>query len=84
MKQKETYLQGLFEEKSKGGLTPFEFAILSGSADVAKLLLEYGAISNTSKQTEDEYKGLDVGGKKMDWALDHQAPQGKISLFPFY
>jgi hypothetical protein len=22
---------------------------------------------------------LDVGGKKMDWALDHQAPQAKVS-----
>lgn len=79
MKGKESFLSQLFQEKSKDGMTCFEMAILAGHTDVARLFLEYGCISNTEKVVEDEYKGLDVGGKKMDWALEHQAPQVKKS-----
>lgn len=57
-------------------MTPFELALAYGHVEVAKLLVEAGsihAIMNSSSEMEDEdqYKGLDVGGKKMDWALDH-------------
>jgi hypothetical protein len=35
------------------------------------------AIDYDEVEEEEEYEGLDVGGKKMDWALEHRAPVGK-------
>jgi len=76
-----TVLQTLFEATNDMDLTPFELAIACGNVSTAALLLQFGALCKGEKaavpgeaeeEKEEDYKGLDVGGKKMDWALDRQ------------
>lgn len=72
---KDLILQLLFDRDNQQ-FTPFEVAIATGKIQPAKILLENGGIGNESnfeeEDQEDQYEGLDVGGKKMDWALEHR------------
>ena len=58
--------------------TPFELAIALGNVAAAKELLSIGGLVEVSEEEPDEeYAGLDVGGKKMDWALEHHGRVAK-------
>jgi ankyrin repeat protein len=59
----------LLTARDQHGFTPFELAIARGSLQCAELFLANGGIP-APKDDEEVYEGLDVGGKKMDWALE--------------
>jgi len=55
-------------------LTPFHVAVARGNLDIAKFFVENGGLKVVTEEDLPEiYAGLDVGGQKMDWALDHHA-----------
>jgi ankyrin repeat protein len=77
-----TLLEELFSQTDNKRLTPFDAAIACGNIKVAELLIKHGALATKrAAEEEDEYQGLDVGGKKMDWALDHHAPVKKDAMY---
>lgn len=73
-----TLLDDLLSATNNKNLTPFETALATGNIEIAEILLQAGCLTaGESIADEDEYQGLDVGGKKMDWALEHHAPTQK-------
>eukprot|EP01094_Clydonella_sp_ATCC50884_P008158 TRINITY_DN1745_c1_g1_i2.p1 TRINITY_DN1745_c1_g1~~TRINITY_DN1745_c1_g1_i2.p1 ORF type:complete len:420 (+),score=163.42 TRINITY_DN1745_c1_g1_i2:307-1566(+) len=69
----------MLQRRDRSQLTPFELAVACGEVAAAKALLGLGgahAVAADAAGGGDEsaeYAGLDVGGKKMDWALEHHA-----------
>jgi len=56
-------------------VSPTGIALLSESLEIASLLIRHGGLDTEEikkKETEDTYKGLDVGGKKMDWVTQRR------------
>ena len=82
MKQKnqegnEENLKDLLVDRGYKQFTPFELAIARGNVEGARKLLVAGGIDLPDLSEKNEYKGLDVGGKKMEWAFEHMG----ISFF---
>eukprot|EP01124_Arcella_intermedia_P036685 TRINITY_DN9660_c0_g1_i1.p1 TRINITY_DN9660_c0_g1~~TRINITY_DN9660_c0_g1_i1.p1 ORF type:complete len:1278 (-),score=425.39 TRINITY_DN9660_c0_g1_i1:28-3333(-) len=74
--------QLLAQSTHSHGLTPFELAIARGNVDSAALLIKMGSLAQEgpkpkevkekaeeehSAEEDEDYKGLNVGGKKMEW-----------------
>jgi len=60
----------------QASFSSFDAAIVSNNVEIAKILLRTGYAIPMDVQDPDEvYEGLDVGGKKMDWAKEYQAPK---------
>lgn len=69
-------IQSMLLARDSNQFTPLEVAIGNGVTSLAELYLSNKGIDVRIKsQEKDDYEGLDVGGKKMDWAKEHQAPQ---------
>ena len=63
-----------YYNRSNITLTPLEVAIARGNKEICKFLIEKGGLKIITEEDLPEiYTGLDVGGQKMDWALDHHA-----------
>ena len=57
---------------------PFHVAVIFGHIDMITILIENGGVEYISEDDLPEiYTGLDVGGQKMDWALDHHSDEFK-------
>ena len=71
----------LLGTRDSNRMTPFELAIARGNVSTAAVLLRYGGLAVeydlAANDDDDAYEGLDVGGKKMDWALEHRAPAAR-------
>lgn len=78
----------LLLDRDSHSLTPFEIAIASGACNLAQIFLENKGIEINTLSLQEKreiYEGLDVGGKKMDWAKEHQAPQKTVyNRTPFH
>jgi len=79
--------------RNRNGLNPLEMAVSLGKINFVERLLQLGAlrkpegvIPESEKQPKDEeeeervYKGLDIGGRKMDWAVKRKEKSEKVKL----
>eukprot|EP01126_Amoeba_proteus_P055454 TRINITY_DN6887_c0_g3_i3.p1 TRINITY_DN6887_c0_g3~~TRINITY_DN6887_c0_g3_i3.p1 ORF type:complete len:1928 (-),score=499.26 TRINITY_DN6887_c0_g3_i3:166-5883(-) len=78
-KDNKKFLIELLNMKNNKDFTAFDLAIVKGNVEIAKELLSHMADCDIPNE-ENQYKGLDVGGKKMDWAKEHHYREEDESL----
>ena len=65
--------------------TPFNLAIVLGHIETARVLVQRGGVQIVTEDDLPEiYTGLDVGGQKMDWALEHHHKEKVRSVYAIH
>eukprot|EP01091_Cochliopodium_minus_P014082 TRINITY_DN470_c0_g2_i1.p1 TRINITY_DN470_c0_g2~~TRINITY_DN470_c0_g2_i1.p1 ORF type:complete len:1824 (-),score=771.42 TRINITY_DN470_c0_g2_i1:113-5584(-) len=81
---KEEKLEELLVDRGFRDFTPFELSIARGNVEGARILLKAGGIDLPEISEKGQYKGLDVGGKKMEWAFEHMDRKVRFDRTAFH
>ena len=81
----EAFISQLVESSTYRRPMPFILAILLEHLNVARVLIRNGGVKViTEEDLPEVYTGLDVGGQKMDWAMEHHHQEEKRTSFAIH